>query len=168
MDANHHQEQQLWNYIDGTLDESARTELEQLIRTDAQWSNKYRELLECHQLIGKHIRADQPSLRFTRNVMEEIARLNTPLSARNYLNTRVTRSIAIFFAAAILALIGSALVYVDPSATAAGTVTDLVAGVNQTGLLGTPLINIVVFINIILGMMLADLYFKPGIRRGHK
>ncbi|HET6767797.1 MAG TPA: hypothetical protein VFH08_10375, partial [Chitinophagaceae bacterium] len=66
-------EQQLWSYIDGHSTSEERSSIEKLLQSNLDWKDKYHELLEIHQLMNA-AELEQPSLRFTKNVMEKIAR----------------------------------------------------------------------------------------------
>ena len=67
-------EEQLWEYIDGTVAPKDRLRIEGLLQSQAEWKKKYNELLEISQLL-QSTELESPSLRFSKNVMEEIARL---------------------------------------------------------------------------------------------
>ena len=67
-------EQQLWSYIDGLSSAEERSAIQKMIETNLEWKNKYHELIEMHQLLNA-VELEQPSMRFTKNVMEEIAKL---------------------------------------------------------------------------------------------
>ena len=58
-------EQQLWSYIDGHSSGEERSSIEKLLQSNLEWKNKYRELIEIHQLINS-AELEQPSLRFTK------------------------------------------------------------------------------------------------------
>lgn len=99
-------EQQLWSYIDGLSSNGERSAIQKLIETNIEWKNKYYELKEMHQLLNA-AELDQPSMRFTKNVMEEIAKLHIAPATKNYINKKIIWGIAGFF----LTLIGAFLVY---------------------------------------------------------
>src|SRR5689334_8231251 len=105
MDSNE-MEVRLWEYIDGLASESQKAAIEKLIGENAEWRAKYHELLDVHQLIGS-AELEEPSLRFTKNVMEEIARYHIAPATRNYINKKVIWGIAVFF----IVLIVGFLVY---------------------------------------------------------
>ena len=65
-------EQQLWAYIDGISSSEERTSIEKMLQSNHEWKNKYHELMEVHQLMNT-AELEQPSMRFTKNVMEKIA-----------------------------------------------------------------------------------------------
>ena len=81
-------EERLWNYIDGTAPAEEKTVIEQLLQTDAAWKAKYRELLEVNELL-KASELETPSLRFTKNVMEEIGKLHIAPATKSYINSRI-------------------------------------------------------------------------------
>jgi anti-sigma factor RsiW len=56
-------EQQLWAYIDGVSTNEERSVVEKLLQSNFEWKNKYRELLEVHQLMSSS-EVEQPSMRF--------------------------------------------------------------------------------------------------------
>lgn len=61
-------EARLWVYMDGLSDEASF--IEKLIADNEEWRAKYAELQEVHQLM-KASELEQPSLRFTKNIMED-------------------------------------------------------------------------------------------------
>jgi anti-sigma factor RsiW len=66
-------DERLWDFIDGLSSPPERSAVEDLIATHGEWQTKYRELLEVHQAMAAS-ELEIPSLRFTKNVMDEIAR----------------------------------------------------------------------------------------------
>src|SRR5215510_11884699 len=89
-------EKQLWDYIDGLSSGEERTSIERLLQTNLEWKNKYQELLEVQQLL-KSSELEQPSMRFTKNVMEEIAKFHIAPATKNYINNRIIWGIGAFF-----------------------------------------------------------------------
>jgi hypothetical protein len=89
-------EERLWDYIDGVIPVNERSVIEQLLQSDAIWKTKYHELLEVQQML-KSTELDSPSMRFTRNVMEEIAKLHIAPATKNYINNRIIWGIGFFF-----------------------------------------------------------------------
>jgi hypothetical protein len=96
MDTNQTMEERLWDYMDGLGSPAQRAAIADLIRSDTQWGVKYQELLEAHQLLTASD-LEAPSLRFTKNVMEEIARFQVAPATRTYINKNVIRGIGAFF-----------------------------------------------------------------------
>ena len=71
-----------------------------------EWKNKYHELLDVHQLM-KTSGLEQPSMRFTKNVLEEIAKLHIAPATKNYINNKIIWGIGAFF----ITLIAGFIVY---------------------------------------------------------
>lgn len=94
-------EDRLWDYIDGRSAPTERSAIEDLLATNRQWQEKYNELLNVHRLLDAS-ELDAPSMRFTRNVMEEIARLHVAPATKTYINKNIIRGIGAFFLAMIL------------------------------------------------------------------
>ena len=87
MNQQENSELRLWAYIDGLSSVEERTAIKKLIETNVEWKNKYYELLEMDQLV-RSTELEQPSMRFTKNVMEEIAKLHIAPATKNYINKK--------------------------------------------------------------------------------
>jgi len=94
-------EDRLWTYIDGGCSPAERSAIELLIASNREWQEKYRELLNVHQLLSES-ELEGPSMRFTKNVMEEISRYQIAPATKSYLNKNVIRGIGAFFLTMIL------------------------------------------------------------------
>lgn len=101
MNTEQPMEDHLWDYIDGLSSPADRSMIEELLATNQEWREKYRELLNVHQLLDAS-ELDAPSMRFTRNVMEEIARHHVAPATRTYINKNIIRGIGAFFLTLIL------------------------------------------------------------------
>ena len=89
-------EDRLWDYIDGASAPTEKSAIEDLLATNREWQEKYNELLNIHRLLDAS-ELDAPSLRFTRNVMEEIARYHVAPATKTYINKNIIRGIGAFF-----------------------------------------------------------------------
>jgi hypothetical protein len=152
-------ESRLWDYIDGTSAEASA--IEKLIAENSVWRAKYAELLDIHSLV-QVTDLEEPSLRFTKNVMEEIARLQITPAAKKYINTRIIWGIAAFFITAIVGFLGYGLSQLDLSS---GSESGNPAGIDFTAVDYSPMfnnsfINLFMMINVILGLMLLDRYLS--------
>ena len=96
MNQQQHIEEQLWSYIDGFSSEEERSAIEKLLQSNVEWKSKYHELLDAHQLI-KSAELEQPSMRFTKNVMEQIAKYQIAPATKTYINNKIIWSIGVFF-----------------------------------------------------------------------
>jgi hypothetical protein len=161
MEAQHNIEETLWDYIDGTMDENQLAFVEELIRTNNEWRIKYAELMEVHQLMQDDIDLEHPSLRFTQNVMEEISRLYITPATRNYINKNVIRGIGIFFLTTIVGLLGYAFGQIDWTQPASGAVPEMsLQNLNWSQFFTSTYMNIFIMVNIVLGLMLLDMYLR--------
>src|SRR5213075_3572418 len=86
----------LWEFIDGQSSIEEGSAIEKLIETNKQWKEKYHELLELHQL-AQSSALEEPSMRFTKNVMEEIRKYHIAPAAKTYINNKIVWGIAAFF-----------------------------------------------------------------------
>jgi hypothetical protein len=163
-------EQRIWDYIDGNASESESAEIARLLTEDPAWQIKYAELMNLHALLQKE-ELDMPSLRFTKNVMEEISRLQVAQSAKNYISKKVTRGIAAFF----LTLIGGLFIFFIAQISWTNNSSDSIlppfslnpGTLNWSKLLSNSYVNIFVGINTILGLILIDKYMQGRKNSGH-
>ena len=151
-------EARLWDYIDGLSDMQEQSAIAKLIEGNLLWRAKYQELLEMHQLIDMS-ELDAPSMRFTKNVMEEIARTHIAPAKKNYINKKVIFRIAHF----VLTVIAASLVYgiaqIDWSAGDNTNVTGIdFSKIEYSRMFNNTYTNIFIMLNIILGLFLLDKY----------
>jgi len=97
-------EQQLWEYIDGTLDDSAKKALEAKIAADPEIRTQYEDLLKLNSVLGA-LDLDEPSMSFTRNVMESVALEPAPIALKTKVNTRIIYAIGGFFVLSLLVIL---------------------------------------------------------------
>lgn len=158
-------EEQIWNYIDGTAGEKEVSFIERMIATDMEWQKKYKELLEVNQLLKTDLELEQPSLRFSKNVMEQISSLQPARATVKYINKNIIRSIAAFF---ILTITGLLVYSLTQMSWTSGSTVSLPFDVQSLNLdkfdfsrlMSSTWINIVLMINVVLGLMLLDSYLR--------
>ncbi len=165
--GNEEMEMRLWAYIDGVSDEPSV--LERLVAERAEWRAKYAELLDVHQLV-QEVALEEPSMRFTKNVMDQIARLQIAPAAKQYINKRVIWGIAAFF----LAIIGGFLGYgFSQIKWSAGSSNNSVLGIDFTAVdygsfFNNSFVNMFMMLNVVLGLMLLDRYLNMKRKRFHE
>jgi hypothetical protein len=161
-------EDRLWDYIDGLSSPAERSTLEALIAANIEWQRKYKELLDVHQLMaGSEL--EEPSMRFTRNVMEDISRYHVAPATKTYINKNVIRGIGAFF----LSLITGLLVYFfatikwssggstsSPSLKLPSGPLKALDGVDYGKLLGSMPVTVLMLITVVMGLVLLDLYLR--------
>jgi len=154
MNENIHIEETLWNYIDGSLGEEETTVVEKLLQSDATWKSKYEDLLEVHTLMLGNIGLEQPSMRFTRNVMEEISRQYITPATSSYINKYVIRGIGLFFLISIVGLLVYGFGQVNWAEAGSATAIDRL---DWSRIYNSSYANIIIIANILLGLMLLDM-----------
>jgi hypothetical protein len=152
-------EQRLWDYIDGLSTPSERTVIEKLLEAKADWQAKYRELLDVHQLMQSS-ELEQPSLRFTKNVMEEIGRLQIAPATSTYINKNIIRGIGIFFITIIIGFLvyGFGQMDIDWASNGNSTIPVDLGKVNFSRFFNNTWINAFMIVNIVVGLFLLDRY----------
>lgn len=165
----------MWDHIDGLGSAGERSVVEGLIAGNREWQVKYRELLDVHQaMTGAEL--DMPSLRFSKNVMEEIARNQITPATNSYINKNIIRGIGAFF----LTTIGGALIYTFTQITFQGNhssslpmrynreLQDRLNNFNLGRIFNSTSMNIFIMINLVLGLMLLDMWLGRRKRQtGH-
>lgn len=145
----------LWEYIDGTCtaDETAR--IQALVQTDAVWKQAYEELLEV-QVFAAHASApEEPSMRFTKNIMEALA---VAMPVHKYINKWVVKGIAAFFLLAIVSSLVFTATQVDMTIhmPVAEPAKNYKLPAIQQHAIGEVLRNVLVPVTILLFLLLAD------------
>lgn len=106
MDTNPHIEAQIQQYIDGTCTPAEQEAIARRIAQEPAWANAHREALAIHQLLQQHMEPMEPSLRFSKNIMEQIATLPLPGQKKRYLHPWMVGSIAATLLIMLLVVLG--------------------------------------------------------------
>ena len=146
----------LWEYIDGLSTASEKTVVESLIQTHLEWKHKYRELLEVHQLMYAS-ELEAPSMRFTKNVMEEITKYQIAPAAKTYIDKRVIWGIAIFFFAMIAGLLVYGFGQINWTSSD-GSLDKYISldKIDYSKFFNNTYMNVFMMMNVILGLVLLD------------
>lgn len=142
-------EEQLWDYIDGNGSAEHRAETARKIASDEAYQSLYQELVTMHQQMSG-ISLDEPSMSFTRNIMELVQLEKAPVSLKTKVDNRIIYSIAAFFLMAIAAILIFAASQIH--LTAPKISVDIDPGRYVTPLL----IKTFLFIDIIIGFLYLD------------
>lgn len=156
-------EEQLWSYIDGSTTEAEKNFVEQMLATHSQWNTKYKEQLELHKILMNETELEQPSLRFTKNVMDGIAGMKPKQATNTYINKYIIRSIAAFFVITISALLIYSFSQINWTASTGNTLllpfdtkNIQLPNYDLSKLFNTTTLNILMMITVVLGLMLFD------------
>ncbi len=152
-------ESRLWDYIDGTSSAGEKSTIEKLLESNLEWKTKYHELLEVHQLM-QATELESPSLRFTKNVMEEIAKIHIAPATKTYINKKIIWGIAFFF----IALMAGFLIYgfgqMDWTSSQSSTISEKLNKIDLSKFFSNTWVNVFMMINVVLGLFLLDNYLS--------
>jgi len=170
MNTQQNIEERLWSYIDGVSGVEEKSAIEELLQSNLEWQRKYRELLDIHELLHSS-ELEEPSMRFTRNVMEEIARYQIAPATKTYLNKRIIYGIGTFLVTMIIGFLIYGFGQTDWSAggnTNVNIPVDL-GKVDYTKFFNNTYVNIFMMVNIVLGLGLLDRFLskKKAERTAH-
>lgn len=152
-------ESRLWAYIDGGVSAEEKSVIEKLLEADNEWKSKYHELLELDGLL-KSSELESPSMRFSKNVMEEIAKLHIAPATKTYINKKIIWGIGFFF---IAMLIGILIYGFGQMAFSGGEETNIsknLAKIDFSKFFNNTWINIFMMVNVVLGLFLLDNYLN--------
>ena len=147
---------QLWEYLDGACSEADRQRISLLIATDAVWQQQYEELSSLHHSLAANMEAEQPSMRFAKNVMEAVAATHIAPATTRYINRSVIRGIAAFFIITITLVLGYTIADTNWSS---GTPVAM-PKVDISSLFSNNFISAAIGINIVLALVLADVLLR--------
>jgi hypothetical protein len=103
-------EERLWAYLDGVGSQQERQDVEHLLASDPQWRQAFERLSQFHLTLREGLELEFTSMRFQKNVMEQISALRVAPATKEYLSKKVIYGIGLFF----LLLIASVLFIVLP------------------------------------------------------
>lgn len=147
----------LWEYIDGLGSVEGKTAIEKLLETNKEWKERYRELLELHQLVQSSA-LEEPSLRFTKNVMEEIAKYHIAPATKAYINNKIIWGLGIFFVTLLIGFLIYGFGQVDWGTKGDNTLPIDISKVAYGKFFNNTYVNVFMMINVVLGLMLLDRY----------
>ncbi len=155
-------EDRLWDYIDGSCTDEEKNVVEQLIATQEAWRVQYHALLEVNQLMQQSLELEEPSMRFSQNVMEEIARHHIAPATKTYINKKIIYGVAFFFFSLVAAVFIYGLSQVNWSVAASGngSIIDkyMSTKIDWSRFFNNTWMTVFLLVNSILGLMLLDMY----------
>lgn len=149
----------MWEYIDGMTSPAEKPVIERLLQEDAAWKAKYQELLQVNDLL-RSSEMEQPSLRFTKNVMESIAKLHIAPAAKTYINNKIIWGIGFFFIAMLIGILiyGFGQMLVTPGEQS--EVSKNLQKLDFSKFFNNNLVNALMMINLVIGLFLFDNYLS--------
>jgi len=166
MDNQNDIEVRLWEYIDGLSSNEEKTVIEKLVAENAEWKAKYHELLEVHQSLNL-VELEEPSMRFTKNVMEQIAKYQIAPATKTYINSKIIWGIGIFFLTMIVGFLIYGIGQIDwtVAGDSKSTLGVDLSKVDYGQMFNSNLMNGVMMLNVVLGLFLLDRYLANKNRK---
>lgn len=146
-------EQQLWDYIDGNLDAAQQKIIQEKINNDAEVNLLYEELLKLN-LSFTELDLEEPSMSFTRNIMDSIASDPIPVALKTKVNIYIVYGIGGCFLAAILALFG--YVFYSSNLQFSSFDTKINLNIDWNELISPFTIYAFLFIDLVIGLVFLD------------
>jgi len=159
-------EVRLWEYIDGLSSNEEKSVVEKLIAENAGWRAKYHELLQVHQSLNL-VELEEPSMRFTKNVMEQIAKYQIAPATKTYINSKIIWGIGIFFLTMIVGFLIYGIGQIDwtVAGDSKSTLGVDLSKVDYGQMFNSNLMNGVMMLNVVLGLFLLDRYLANKNRK---
>jgi hypothetical protein len=161
-------EERLWNFIDGNISAHEKTTVEQLLQQDAEWKAKYSELLAVNELLQSS-ELEAPSLRFSKNIMEEIGKLHIAPATKSYINNKIIWGIGFFFVAMMVGILIYGIGQIAFTQGEESIITKNINKIDFSKFFNNNWINAFMMINVVIGLFLLDNYlgnkrkaFKKG------
>lgn len=148
-------EERLWNFIDGTADNAEKTVVEQLLQTDAAWKAKYKELIQVDEWM-QSAELEMPSVRFTKNVMEEISRTQIAPATKKYINNRIIWGLGIFFITMLAGFLIYGFAQVNINSGKPTAISKNLDKINFSHFFSNSWINAFMLVNVVIGLVLLD------------
>ena len=157
--GNEGMEYRLWNFIDGSVKIDEKTVIEKLLQTDASWKAKYNELLQVNDLL-KSSELEAPSMRFSKNVMEEISKLHIAPATKNYINNKIIWGIGFFFIALLIGFLVYGFGQMEWTSGSESSISKNINKIDFSKFFNNSFVNAFMMINVILGLFLLDNYLN--------
>lgn len=101
-------EEQIWSYIDGTASLAEKARIGAKIANDCEYKRLYENFMTINQHLA-NLEFDEPSMSFTRNVMDKVKAELKPVSLQTKVNHKIIYGIVALFAAALFVVVCYAL-----------------------------------------------------------
>ncbi|MES2417758.1 MAG: hypothetical protein V4541_06195 [Bacteroidota bacterium] len=150
-------EEQLWNYIDGHCTAAEKLEIEAILAINPQYHKVYEELMAVHQELGK-LDFEEPSMSFSRNVMEQVNLELKPVALKTKVDNRIIYSIGAFFVLSLLCIFGYALATSDLKFDFGAAKINIPFKVDQ--LVNHTSLMIFLFVDVVLALIYFDSFLR--------
>lgn len=157
-------EQRIWDYLDGTDTAEQRELTGQLIKSDPLYRQVYDECKSFNSLVSA-IDQEEPSMGFSRNVMERINLEPVHASFKSLIDRRIIFGIAGFFLFTITALLVVLFYQIDWTQTTGFKTPEFtMPAIDTAKYLNSTYFIIFFFVDIIIGLYLFDGFLRKRLR----
>ncbi len=161
-------EMQLWAYIDGNCDGAEKQRIASLIAASENWQRTYAELSAFNRECAEGIELGQPSMRFTKNVMEAVAEVHVAPAASRYINPAVLKGLAALFIIPILAIIVYSFSIADWALASPVALPKVkLPAVPMASIFTSTFFYVVAGINVVIGLVLMDTMLRRKVKGQH-
>jgi hypothetical protein len=157
-------EKRIWDYLDGTDTAEQRELTGQLIKSDPLYRQVYNECNSFNSLVSA-IDQEEPSMGFSRNVMERINLEPAHASFKSLIDRRIIFGIAGFFLFTITALLVVLFYQIDWTQTTGFKTPEFtMPAIDPAKYLNSTFINTFFFVDIIIGLYLLDGFLRKKLK----
>jgi hypothetical protein len=156
-------EKRIWSYLDQDCSAAESSEIALLIKTDSSWKEKFVEISEFQESLSVNSELHQPSMRFSKNILEIVEKENIVHPVKTYMNQWVIRAIMALFSISISVIIIS-LFSANNSSTGNNSLISNVVNFAETSGPSTQVIYYAfLLLNVIAALALLDSLLKRKI-----
>lgn len=149
-------EQQIWDYLDGTCSMQEGKNIEQLIDSDPAYRSVYLELKALQEDLTK-LDLDEPSMGFTRNVMDKVSALPAAGSIKALIDKRIIYGIAAIFLLSLVILLGLSVSQIEWARPVTTSITNYeLPKVDYASYFNSTYLQVFFFADVILGLYILD------------
>lgn len=150
-------EEQLWNYIDNNCSAAEKAEIEVKLAVDLEYYQVYQELLSVHQSLDQ-LDLEEPSMSFTRNVMERVNTELRPVALKTKVDNRIIYSIGAFFVFSLLGIFAYAIATSDWHFDFSAPKIDIPFNIDK--LINFTSLTIFLFVDVVLALIYLDGFLR--------
>jgi len=165
MNEEYEIEMRLWDYIDGFIAEEEKMQIEELLKNDFRWKQIYGQLLEMHKRMKEDLELEEPSVRFTKNVMDEISKTEIAPATKNYINRKIITAIAAFFIIVIVGLLIYGFAEINWTIQNNNASSFDLPKFDVSRYLNQPVLNVFWMCNVVFALILLDRYLSGKRKR---
>jgi hypothetical protein len=149
-------QQDLQDYMDGLCSPEKAAEIENKLATQTEWLREFEAFSDLDALLKSPGQMLEPSVRFTKNVMESIEGLQVAKPASAYLNKWIFYVIAGLLGTSLIAIFGVSLTQMDWTSEATASPAFSMPTFNWEGLYNSKVLQVAIMANIILAFLLIE------------